>query len=1241
MADRRHTEPERGGVSPDQSGMSRMDEARTDEADEAVDEARMDEAGRMDEADEAVAMDDPGDAVAGRMDEADEAVAMDDPGDDDPDPDTVPRLNARHAVQKPNHRAVLDHNVTHLPYAPWCEICIQTRAADHPHRRSCPGQDHESMPKVYFDYGFFRSRVGTPLVPFLVGICGRTGMKFAAVMHERQSRLASSVAIVKKGLHDLGLHGEVTLRADGESALLDLLKAVAETRRPRTLVERGPRDDGQANGRAERAVRSVEEITRTLKADLEVRIPNAVDPHSGVFEWLLRHGTDLLNKRQPGADGLTPWQRLRGKVYAGELLQFGAPILHRLSGQVIGGVLVNRWHPGVWLGKTSDSDEHIIGTDGGNILRARAVKHIDAPLDSALIQSLRGCNRVNLATMNMKNVDSGMHSTSKPPHQADEVHEYASEVPVDEETLHQRGQPELSDEVLRQTRRELVRPTIDTRQWQITKKMLREHGLTPHCKGCQAHRMGHTHQTHNSECRRRLETAMADMPRLNQRFEASRVRNAAKRRGIQDATTEVTTTPVQDQVRAENIQEEHHDMDELVHDRRTRRRTQDETCTNMDDHDDRVAHHEPPPDDTRIHTFRPGQPGSSTDRDRNAKRVSTTPLEELDPRTTDCIPAPEDEMAVDGDDDEAPMQCEQDGDLRFCGRDVDVMIQDDEVDAMFGRQESKPEASDLMFCDNTCSDEWAEPDPWWTWDWNDEDEEDLDLELKVPSALVTAAKKTEIDQLNSFGTWRLVSKTEMDNDPTGKKVDTRWVLANKGTDTEPKVKARLVAKEYRTKSGGETLFSGTPGLASIKMLLSDVATHNNGRLLMIADVTGAFLYGKVTRRVYVTLPPEAGAEEGQVGLLERSLYGLRDAPQIWKRHLVATLTTMGFSESRTMPGVLRHETRQIWLVVHVDDLLCSGYEQDLQWLRDEMKRHYVLKTQMIGWNHESEGRYLKRTIRWDKKGITWSPNTNHVEMLKAEFGMDNCNPVRIPVTGDLANEENTVPMNSARARAFRSAAARVNYLAQDRPDLAVASCICAARMAQPMEGDEALLKKIVRYLQGVPMSATRFRWQGPIDTLTVKTDSDWAACRLTRKSKSGGALFVGTHCIGHWCKTQDRIARSSGEAELKSVCKGMAELLGLAFVMEFLRGEIPKLEHWVDASATIGMVHREGSGQLKHLHVRTLWVQEAVREYKVAVKKIPRTSNCADALCSMPRLENFGRMMAQLGQEYRREARLA
>ena len=146
------------------------------------------------------------------------------------------------------------------------------------------------------------------------------------------------------------------LRGDGEYALQDLLNEVASQRRGRTLVEQGPRGDSQSHGRAERTVRAVEEMTRVLKADFEKVTSSEVDTNGHLFGWMIRHAVDLLNKRNPGGDGATPWQRLRGRAYRGQLLRFGVPVLHRLAGEAKGGVLMNRWAPGHWVGKTSTSD---------------------------------------------------------------------------------------------------------------------------------------------------------------------------------------------------------------------------------------------------------------------------------------------------------------------------------------------------------------------------------------------------------------------------------------------------------------------------------------------------------------------------------------------------------------------------------------------------------------------------------------------------------------------------------------------------------------------------------------------------------------------------------------------------------------------------------------------------------------------------------------------------------------------
>ena len=44
----------------------------------------------------------------------------------------------------------------------------------------------------------------------------------------------------------------------------------------------------------------------------------------------------------------------------------------------------------------------------------------------------------------------------------------------------------------------------------------------------------------------------------------------------------------------------------------------------------------------------------------------------------------------------------------------------------------------------------------------------------------------------------------------------------------------------------------------------------------------------------------------------------------------------------------------------------------------------------------------------------------------------------------------------------------------------------------------------------------------------------------------------------------------------------------------------------LDAQATEGMLLRQGAGRLKHLTVRTIWVQSALVEHQIKVVKLPR-----------------------------------
>ena len=137
--------------------------------------------------------------------------------------------------------------------------------------------------------------------------------------------------------------------------------------------------------------------------------------------------------------------------------------------------------------------------------------------------------------------------------------------------------------------------------------------------------------------------------------------------------------------------------------------------------------------------------------------------------------------------------------------------------------------------------------------------------------------------------------------------------------------------------------------------------------------------------------------------------------------------------------------------------------------------------------------------------------------------------------------------------------------------------------------------------------------QDVTDQLTCFADSDWASCPTTRRSTSGGVLMRGAHLLHHWSRTQATVALSSGEAELNSALKGASEGMGLKSLLAEL-GEAVHLTLYGDSTASRGILLREGAGEIKHLHVKQLWLQEKVAAGEVSVKQLPRADNVSDAL---------------------------
>ena len=99
-----------------------------------------------------------------------------------------------------------------------------------------------------------------------------------------------------------------------------------------------------------------------------------MDVHSPLFAWLVEHSADVLTKCAIGSDGRTPYERVKQKKYHGEMVEFASMLMVKLQGKPQGGIMRERWIPGLRLGKRWATDEHVVSVASGLVVRARDVR---------------------------------------------------------------------------------------------------------------------------------------------------------------------------------------------------------------------------------------------------------------------------------------------------------------------------------------------------------------------------------------------------------------------------------------------------------------------------------------------------------------------------------------------------------------------------------------------------------------------------------------------------------------------------------------------------------------------------------------------------------------------------------------------------------------------------------------------------------------------------------------------------
>ena len=118
---------------------------------------------------------------------------------------------------------------------------------------------------------------------------------------------------------------------------------------------------------------------RVMKLDLEKRLGRKVLEDEPVMAWMISWAAIAMSRCKKGRDGLTPYQRQKGRSCELEVMPFGQVVMFRLPevARDKHQSLEERWSKCIWLGHARHTPEAIIATDTG-IVKAWAVRRLSA-----------------------------------------------------------------------------------------------------------------------------------------------------------------------------------------------------------------------------------------------------------------------------------------------------------------------------------------------------------------------------------------------------------------------------------------------------------------------------------------------------------------------------------------------------------------------------------------------------------------------------------------------------------------------------------------------------------------------------------------------------------------------------------------------------------------------------------------------------------------------------------------------
>jgi hypothetical protein len=186
------------------------------------------------------------------------------------------------------------------------------------------------------------------------------------------------------------------------------------------------------------------------------------------------------------------------------------------------------------------------------------------------------------------------------------------------------------------------------------------------------------------------------------------------------------------------------------------------------------------------------------------------------------------------------------------------------------------------------------------------------------------------------------------------------------------------------------------------------------------------------------------------------------------------------------------------------------------------------------------------------------------------------------------------------------------YLCASRPDIMLSVCMCARFQANPKACHLVAVKRILRYLVHTQNLGLWYP-KGSFFDLLGYSDSDYAGCKVDRKSTTGTCQFLGRSLVSSSSKKQNCVALSTAEAEYIAAGACCAQLLWMKQTLRDFGCEFNKIPLLCDNESAIKLEKNPVQhSRTKHIDIRHHFLRDHEAKEDIELFHVSTENQLAD-----------------------------